>query len=135
MDIPASYMALMNCAIVIRRVKGQDGKSTRRAISVQELKTSDAFHNAFKWDPKSDYFTPQLEDSEMLGRISSQTGKSMDDLLEEFERRKIILQWLVQRGERAYDKVAEVIGKYYRDPETLMKELNTEFNHVIFKKT
>ncbi|MEK0338064.1 MAG: type II/IV secretion system ATPase subunit, partial [Nitrosopumilus sp.] len=30
MDIPASYMELMNCAIVIRRVKGQDGKSTRR---------------------------------------------------------------------------------------------------------
>ena len=47
----------------------------------------------------------------------------MDEILEEFERRKIILQWLVQRGERAYDKVAEIIGKYYRDPETLMKRI------------
>jgi len=37
MDIPASYMALMNCAIIIRRVKGQDGKSTRRATVVQYL--------------------------------------------------------------------------------------------------
>jgi len=54
---------------------------------------------------------------------SSQTGRSMDEILEEFERRKIILQWLVQRGVRAYDKVAEVIGKYYRDPEALMKKI------------
>ena len=123
MDIPASYMALMNCAIIIRRVKGQDGKSIRRAISVQEIKTSDSFHNTFRWDPKSDYFIPQLEDSEMLGRISTQTGKPMNEILEEFERRKIILQWLVQRGERAYDKVAEIIGKYYRDPQTLMKKI------------
>jgi flagellar protein FlaI len=123
MDIPASYMALMNCAIVIRRVKGQDGKSTRRAISVQEIKTSDSYHNAFKWDPKSDYFIPQLQDSEMLERISSQTGQSIDEILDEFEKRKIVLQWLVQRGVREYAKVAEVVGKYYRDPETLMKKI------------
>ena len=123
MDIPASYMALMNCAIVIRRVKDQDGKGIRKAISVQEIKTSDSYHNAFKWDPKTDYFSPQLEDSEILERIAHQTGRSKDDIMEEFEKRKIIINWLVQRGVRSYDKVAEVVGKYYRDPESLMKKI------------
>jgi flagellar protein FlaI len=123
MDIPASYMALMNCAIVIRRVKGRDGKSTRKAISVQEIKTSDSYHNTFKWEPTSDYFIPQLEDSEMLGRISTQTGRSMEDILEELDRRNTILKWLSQRGIRSYGKVAEMIGKYYRDPESLMKKI------------
>jgi len=123
MDIPAAYMALMNCAIVIRRVKGIDGKSTRRAISVQEIKSSDSYHNAFKWDPKTDYFMPQLENSEMLERISTQTGRTMDEILEEYEKRKIILKYLVQTGVRAYDKVAEFVGKYYRDPEQIMKKI------------
>ena len=123
MDIPASYMALMNCAIVIRRVKGMDGKSTRRAISVQEIKTSDSYHNSFKWNPKADYFEPQLGDSEMFGRISQQTGLSLDEILEEYEKRKIVLKWLVDRGVRSYDKVAGYIGKYYRDPETMMKKI------------
>ena len=123
MDIPASYMALMNCAIVIRRVKGSDGKSTRKAMSIQEIKTSNSYHDAFKWDPKSDYFNSRLEDSEMIERISSQTGRSVEEILEEIERRKIVLKWLVQRGVRAYDKVAEVVGKYYRDPEALMKKI------------
>ena len=123
MDIPASYMALMNCAIIIKRVKGQDGRSTIRATIVQELKTAIDYHTAFKWEPKSDYFKPQLEDSEMLKRIVEQTGSSMDELLEEFEKRKIVLKWLVQRGIRAYDKLAETIGKYYRDPKSLLGKI------------
>ena len=59
----------------------------------------------------------------MLHRISEQTGKNMDEILEEYEKRKIILKWLVQRGIRSYDKVAEVVGKYYRDPEALMNKI------------
>ena len=123
MDIPASYMALMNCVIVIRRVKGEDGKGTRRAVIIQELKTAIDYHAAFKWDPKSDYFNSQLMESEILKRISEQSGKNIDEILDELEKRKIVLKWLVQRGVRAYDKVAEIIGKYYRDPESLMKKI------------
>jgi flagellar protein FlaI len=123
MDIPASYMALMNCVIVIRRVKGEDGKGTRRAVIIQELKTAIDYHAAFKWDPKSDYFDSQLMESEILKRISEQSGKNIDEILDELEKRKIVLKWLVQRGVRAYDKVAEIVGKYYRDPESLMKKI------------
>lgn len=123
MDIPASYMALMNCAIVIRRVKGADGKGVRKAISIQEIKDANTYHDAFKWSPKSDYFTPALEDSEMLHRISEQSGRDMDEIFAELKRREMVLKWLVQRGIRRYDKVAEAVGKYYRDPDALMKEI------------
>jgi flagellar protein FlaI len=123
MDIPASYLSLMNCAIVIRRVKGQDGKSTRKAISIQELNTADSYHSAFKWEAKSDYFIAQLEDSVMLNRIAEQTGKTMEQIFEEYEKRKIVLKWLLQRGIRSYAQVAENIGKYYRDPEALLKKI------------
>jgi flagellar protein FlaI len=123
MDIPPSYMSLMNCAIVIKRVKGEDGKSTRRAMTVQEIKTADDYHNAFKWNPKSDHFESQLESSEMLKRISEQTGIDFKEVIEEFEKRKIVLTWLVQNGIRRYDKVSEAIGKYYRDPESFLKKI------------
>jgi len=123
MDIPPSYLSLMNCAIVIRRVKGQDGKSIRKAISVQEINTADSYHSAFKWDSKSDYFNAQLENSVMLHRISEQTGRDIEQVFVEYEKRKIVLKWLLQHGIRSYAKVAENIGKYYREPETLMKKI------------
>ncbi|MFB5613154.1 MAG: secretion system protein E, partial [Nitrosarchaeum sp.] len=81
------------------------------------------YHMAFKWDPKSDYFNSQLEDSVMLQRISEQTGREMEQVFEEYEKRKTVLKWLLQRGIRSYDKVAESIGKYYRDPNAMMKKI------------
>ena len=55
--------------------------------------------------------------------FSQQTGLGSDEILEEYEKRKIVLKWLVDRGIRSYDKVAEYVGKYYRDPETMMKKI------------
>jgi flagellar protein FlaI len=123
MDIPPSYLSLMNCAIVIRRVKNPEGKSTRKAISVQEINTAESYHTAFKWDPKSDYFDARLEDSIMLHRIAEQTGRDMEQVFAEYEKRKIVLKWLLQHGIRSYAKVADSIGKYYRDPDALMKKI------------
>ena len=123
MDIPPSYLSLMNCAIVIRRVKDQQGKSTRKAVTVEEIENSTTFHSSFNWDPRSDYFNANLENSIMLEKISEQTGQDIEKILEEFERRKKVLKWLLQRGIRSYDKVAETIGKYYRDSEALMKKV------------
>ncbi len=113
----------MNCAIIIRRVKGQDGKSVRKAISIQEINSADSYHSAFQWDPKSDFFNAQLEDSVMLSRIAEQTGRNMDEILDEYEKRKIVLKWLLQRGIRSYSKVGETIGKYYRDPEAMINKI------------
>ncbi len=59
----------------------------------------------------------------MLHRISEQTGKNIDEVLEDLEKRTIVLKWLVERGIRRYDKVAEVVGKYYRDPVSLMNKI------------
>ncbi len=123
MDIPPSYLSLMNCAIVIRRVKEQDGKSTRKTISVQEINTADSYKSTFMWDSKSDYFNANLDDSIMLQRIAEQSGRDMEQIFDEYEKRKIVLRWLLQHGIRSYAKVAENIGKYYRDTEMLMKKI------------
>ncbi len=59
----------------------------------------------------------------MLHRIAEQTGRDMEQIFEEYEKRKIVLKWLLQHGIRSYAKVAENIGKYYREPEMLMKKI------------
>jgi flagellar protein FlaI len=126
MDIPPSYLSLMNCAIVIRRVKDHNGKSIRKAISIEEISSANSYHTVFKWDPKTDYFDEQLEDSIMLQRIAEQTGHSKEQIMYEIERRGRVLDWLRHRGITNYAKVGEAIGKYYRDPESFLKRI--EYN-------
>ncbi|MBA4462874.1 MAG: type II/IV secretion system ATPase subunit, partial [Nitrosopumilaceae archaeon] len=55
MNIPPAYLSLMNCALVIKRVKDKTtGKSMRRAISIEEISNGNTPNSVLKWDPKSD---------------------------------------------------------------------------------
>jgi len=124
MDIPPSYLTLMNCAIVIRRVKDNvTGKSTRKIISIEEVKNPTTFITIFRWDPKTDYFESNLYESVLLQRIADQAGQSLEDVLQEFESRVKVLKWIQERNIRDYKGVAETIGTYYNEPKLLLQKI------------
>ncbi len=124
MDIPPSYLTLMNCAIVIRRVKDNvTGKSTRKIISIEEVETPTKFKTIFRWDPKTDYFESDLHESILLQRIADQAGQSLEDILQEFETRTKILKWIQERNIRDYKGVSEIIGEYYNKPQLLIQKI------------
>ena len=124
MDIPPAYISLMNCAVVIKRVKeSTTGQSSRRAIAVSEIISSESSHPAFSWNPKTDNFDDDLKESVLFNRIAESSGRDRNELLMEHQRRISILKWMLENDIRNYKKVAEVVGKYYRDPESLMQKM------------
>ncbi|MGB6462780.1 MAG: type II/IV secretion system ATPase subunit [Nitrosotalea sp.] len=124
MDIPPAYISLMNCAVVIKRVKeNTTGQSSRRAITVSEIISSDSSHAAFSWNPKTDYFDDDLKESIMFKKMAESTGSDIKELLKEHQQRISILKWMLENDIRDYKKVAEMVGKYYRDPESLMQKM------------
>ncbi len=123
MDIPPAYIPLMNCAIVIKRVREKSGQSARRAITVSEISSATSAHAAFSWNPKSDYFEEDLQESVMFKRIADSTGREFSEVMEEYQKRIRILQWMMDNDIRDYRKVAEVVGRYYRDPKSLMEQI------------
>lgn len=124
MDIPPAYISLMNCAIVVRRVKeNATGQSSRKVVSVEEIESIEKYNSTFRWNTKSDFFEPDLEDSILLQRISEQTGVDYEEILNEFETRVYLLKWMLENNIRSYKKVSETIGKFYRDPRSIMKKI------------
>ena len=59
----------------------------------------------------------------MLQRISEQTGLDFEQVLNEFEVRVYLLKWMQEKNIRSYIDVAEIVGKFYRDPNSLMKKI------------
>jgi flagellar protein FlaI len=59
----------------------------------------------------------------MFKRIADVSGRDLNELLEEHKKRIKILKWMLENDIRNYKKVAEVVGKYYRDPESLLKKM------------
>lgn len=124
MDIPPAYISLMNCAVVIKRVKeSSTGLSSRRTSTIAEITNANASHTAFSWNPKSDHFDESLQESVLLKKIADATGKDLTQILEEHQRRVSILKWMIENDIRDYKRVTEVVGKYYRNPESLMEKM------------
>src|SRR5256712_13202795 len=124
MDIPPAYISLMNCAIVVKRIKeNATGQSSRRAITVSEIINAGTSLAAFSWNPKSDSFDDNLHESTIFKKIADSTGQNLNEVLEEHQKRISILKWMIEHDIHDYKKVAEVIGKYYRDPASLMQKI------------
>jgi archaeal flagellar protein FlaI len=133
MDIPPSYVALMNCIITIKRVKlkseldnGHAAKMmARRVTEVTEVLSSTNARSVFAWDPHYDGYLDSLKKGYMLPKIAEDTGVDMEDVADDMSRRKMILTWLVNRGTRDYRSVSKVIGMFNQEPERLMTKVES----------
>jgi flagellar protein FlaI len=127
MEIPPSYIPLVNMAMVIRRVQIRDErgkvKPARRITNVWEVRDYENYLEVAKWEPAEDTFSIDLRNSVVLRKICELTGKPFDTVLEEVEKRKRVLQWLVKTGRTDYRSVATYVYKYYVNPEGLLKEI------------
>ena len=125
MNIPPAYLSLMNCALVIKRVKDKvTGQSMRRAISIEEISSNTAPNSVTTWNPKSDYFEHSFDASKNLKKISEHTGDEFDDVLKEHHKRTKILKWMSSNNIREHKTVTEMIRKYYNDPNSVLKKIN-----------
>ncbi len=123
MDIPPAYVSLMNCALVVKRVKESTGQSSRRVVTTSEIISAGSSHHAFTWSPKGDHFVSDLQESVLFKRITEATGRDLDEVMEEYRKRIMILKWMAEQDIRDYKKVADIIGKYYRDPKSVMAKI------------
>ncbi|TLX82905.1 MAG: ATP-binding cassette domain-containing protein, partial [Thaumarchaeota archaeon] len=124
MDIPPAYVSLMNCALVVKRVKeSSTGQSARRVITTSEIVSSTSSHNAFVWSPRGDHFVDDLRESVLFKRMSEASGRDLDEVLQEYRKRISILKWMAEQDIRDYKKVSDIIGKYYRDPKSIETQI------------
>lgn len=130
MNIPPSYIPLVNIAMVIRRVQITDERGrlrpARRITNVWEVRDYENYQEIARWDPAEDKFTIDLKNSIVLRKIGELSGKSLDTLMQEVEKRKAVLNWLVKTGRTDYRSVATTIYRYYANPDIVLKTVGYE---------
>jgi flagellar protein FlaI len=128
MNIPSSIISLMNCVINVKHVRTpvflESGKrlSSRKFISISEIKDAGSFQDVFTWNPSSDTFQDNLAQSYLLRKMSQSLDIPVEKLLDELEYRKRVLLHMVERGIRDYRSVNNVLSKYYNNPQLFQKE-------------
>jgi len=140
MNVSEVYIPLMNIALYIQRVElphKKDGLSFgRRVRSVSEIAEYDNYLEVSRWDPRTDTFTTMFKDSYILQQISVSSGKTMEQLLEELDRREQYIENMFETGVENQREVAEKILSYYQNQrEEKEKGTSKETHDEIIEET
>ncbi|MCK4439636.1 type II/IV secretion system ATPase subunit [Candidatus Bathyarchaeota archaeon] len=128
MNIPSSIIPLMNCVITVRHVRTpiflESGRrlSSRKFISVSEIRDANNVQEVFSWNPSTDIFQEELSESYLLRKTASSLDITMEKLLDELEYRKRVLIHMAERSIRDYRSVNIVLSKYYNNPQLFQRE-------------
>ncbi len=110
---------------VTTRVKGKRVRRCKQIIEIIDIDptTKEILTNeVFRWDPIDDKFI-YTGKSYILEGIRTRWGLSKDEISQEVQRRKEILEWMQDNDVRTYKEVAKAISRYTENPEDFMKKI------------
>ncbi len=123
-NVPRLVLQALDVIAIQAQVR-VNGKRVRRVTEVVELVGLDPTtkelltHTVFKWDPATDKFVYSGQ-SYMLDSIAADRNWNGREQRQEFENRKIILNWMLGQGLRSVTELITVVKAYYRDPEAVL---------------
>jgi type IV secretory pathway ATPase VirB11/archaellum biosynthesis ATPase len=123
-NIPRSLLeALDVVAVQIQTRVG--GKRVRRTKQITEIvgldpNTREILTNeVFTWEPAGDKFVFSGV-SYSLERIAAESGLTSEQIMDEMEDRKKVIEWMVKQDIREYKLVAHIITTYFHDKEKVL---------------
>jgi len=133
-DLPRALLTSLD-VIVFQNAIEIGKKSVRRMTSVTEVIKLDPetnqliFMEPFRWVSKTDDRFEGGGGSKILNSIRLQNNWSEEELEEELENRKTILEWMIQKDKRDYQEVGRLVAEYEQNPDELLKQAKLELNH------
>jgi ribosome-binding protein aMBF1 (putative translation factor) len=80
----------------------------------------------FRWISKTDDRFDEHGGSKILSSIRQQNDWSEEDLEEELNNRKTILQWMVKTNKRDYREVGRIVAEYEKHPMKILEKAQQE---------
>lgn len=130
MNVPHAFIPFLDLIFVVRRISipapGGGFRAMRRIVSIDEIVSDQEVNKVFRWDPQTDTFKPSYDKSPKLERISRDTGRPMEDILKEIDRRALILRWVQQKGIRNFKEIAPILELYIARPQEVFNTAASE---------
>lgn len=127
MNVPNIMIPALDFIIMEQRMYRPDGGSIRRITEVAEVVGMEEgnvqLNRVFEWDNITDKIDYVGIASQTLRAISDIRGISITEIEEEIEKRRLVLEYMVDNKMRSIDEVGQSINNYYRDPERMMGEI------------
>ncbi len=134
MNIPKTYMRLMNIFIHINRVITRIEKGIvrvqRRINIIQEVEDYNKYITIAEWDPRTDQHKVYLERSIHLKDIAMKRGLDIEDVIEDIYRKATVINWMIYKNITNVWDVSRIIFNYYYDPTSVYSKALEELQEI-----
>ena len=132
-NIPESMLDTVHLNVVMFRDRR---RGIRRVFEVGEFieeihpetkRMSFSPNILYRWDPKTDEIVPtERKNIRLYEKIETHTGLTPDEIREEIEMKKKILEWLVRNNIKKIEEMGKIMNRYYVDTDTVIKVVNED---------
>ena len=127
MSVPEIMIQAIDFIIMQNRIYTPSGKSFRRISEVAEVVGIEEgvvqLNKIFQWTPETDTIDNVSITSKTLSQIANLSGKSMNELYHEIEKREMVLSHMVINNIRSVSEVNNILERYYKNPEEILNEI------------
>ncbi|MBI2545267.1 MAG: type II/IV secretion system ATPase subunit [Candidatus Aenigmarchaeota archaeon] len=126
-SLPAGLISSLDIIVFLARMRYKE-KFIRKTTEIVEMVDFDSQNSMpvtnqlFKWNPLNDKFEVKGK-SIVLKKISEMTGISDKDIVNEFERRILVLNWMTDNNITDYRDVYKIFSVYYSDPDRVLSAI------------
>lgn len=131
-SLPRTLMTSLDMVIFLTTFQQQDGSLERRVNSVTEIIKQDPETNRlvsvtpFTWNSAINDSYNYHGGSKILQTIAKKRGWNQQDLLDELDRRKQVLHWMVDNNIRSYKEVGSIVNQYKKNQKQVFQMMNGE---------
>lgn len=138
MDVAPIHIKFLDLMFVVRNTSVTDPVTkktsrTRRVLSVTEIMDYNKYNRIFEWDPVTDRHVltkGSFHGSEKLKAISRDTGRTMDEIIDDIKRRETILRWLQYKDIRNFKELGRIFERYQEKPQEFYVEISQELGQL-----
>lgn len=129
-ELSPTLLNVLDCVCVMTHaiVKKQETRKLREIVEIINV-TPDGIaltNTPFVWNPMDDKFYFK-KNSRIFEKIVRRFGLRIEDIQLEFKRRVVLLYELYKRNITGFDDVREIIRRYYKKPDEILKQYGIEF--------
>ncbi len=123
LDIPANLLEAINLNVVMFRDRK---KGIRRILQIAEIESEAdkvKANTLYRWSPESDKLVKHSKSSKFFEQIGRHTSMSEEDIKEDLNLKKKILNWLINHKIRNMEDIGKTMNLYYLNKELLLKKI------------
>jgi flagellar protein FlaI len=128
-DVPETVMSAVDLNVVMFRDRRRNFRRVLEIAEVVDDGDGDLEpHTVYDWESQEDAFYREGESRQVKDKLSRLTGLTDEEIENDIQEKKEILEWLVSNDVSDLDDVGRVVAEYYADKDAVMDKIGNMAN-------